>query len=324
MNHEQMKQQIELLYYDELAGSERAAAEAHVRECPECRTLFDELKKLHGVLAQYSPEGASDRLLREARSELQSALLRKRFEPSVWERLRDLLAPAAGPQVRLALGGVATIAAGFFLGYLAFRSPAPEGVQAVVPVQQAVKQERPMLPQGGQITNVKFIDSDAQDDGNVEFTFDAIMPMHLKGNVADPQIQQVLSYALLNEQNPGTRLRSVNAISTEQLSRRDDDVRNVLIAALRSDDNPGVRKEALSALQKFRFDNDIKHAFMDALSKDPNSAIRIDAINALKSASLKDIAADQDLLKIFRDKVTSDDNPYVRLRAKAVLQEINQ
>jgi hypothetical protein len=324
MNHERMKEQIELLFYDELTGRDREEAEAHVQQCSECRVMLDDLKKLHGVLAQYSPAGLTDRLLQEARSELQSALLQKRLEPTLWERLHELFDPVMGSQVKLALGGVATIAVGFFFGYLAFKSPVPEvRQQQAIPVQQADKEERPMPAEGGQITNIKFIDSDAQ-DGNVEFTFDAIMPMHLRGSVTDPQIQQVLSYALLNAQNPGTRLRSVSAMASEETARTDEDVKNVLIAALRSDDNPGVRKEALSALQKFRFDYDIKRAYMDALAHDSNSAIRIDAINALKAASLKDIAADQDLLNIFKERVKSDDNSYVRLRAKAVLQEINQ
>ena len=215
------------------------------------------------------------------------------------------------------------LAAGFFLGYLAFRSPAPPQQVQPAPTLQTANGERPVLPEGGQIANVKFVDPDAR-DGEVEFTFDAIMPMHMKGKVNDPQIQQVLSYALLNEQNPGTRLRSVNAMASEHAAMTDEEVKKVLITVLASDNNPGVRKEALGALQKFPFDNTIKRAFMTALAKDSNSSIRIDAINALKSASLKDIASDQDLLNIFRDKVKSDNNPYVRLRAKAVLQEIDQ
>jgi len=324
MNHEHNKETIELLFYGELSGHDREAAESNIQHCAECRAFYEELNKLHGILAHYVPLQATEGLLREARATLRSSLTSAPARQPWWEGLLDRILPASGVPVRLAFGGVMTVAAGFFLGYLAFKSPAPQQQQQPpAATGRTANQERPVLPEGGQISNVKFVDPDAR-DGEVEFTFDAVMPMHMKGKVNDPQIQQVLSYALLNEQNPGTRLRSVNAMASEHAANTDEDVKRVLITALTSDNNPGVRKEALGALQKFPFDNTIKRAFMAALAKDSNSAIRIDAINALKSASLKDIAGDQDLLNIFRDKVTSDNNPYVRIRAKAVLQEINQ
>ena len=61
------------------------------------------------------------------------------------------------------------------------------------------------------ISNIQFIDSDPS-DGEVEFTFQASKPVRLKGNVNDPKIQSVLTYAMLNEQNPGSRLNSINAM----------------------------------------------------------------------------------------------------------------
>ncbi len=324
MNHEHYKEHIELLFYEELAGPAREEAEAHMLSCAECRSFFDELKKLHGVLAQYTPVEASDRLLSEARMGLHSALRDVRTQQSWWNRLTTFVTESTTQTYKVALGGVLMIAIGLFVGYFAFKLPTtPIVTQQEQHVQPAASQERPLLPEGGQISNVKFIDSDPR-DGDVEFSFDAVMPMHMKGKVNDPQIQQVLSYALLNAQNPGTRLRSVNAMASESAVRPDDEVKRVLITALQSDDNPGVRKEALEALQKFPFDNEIKKTFMEALTHDSNSAIRIAAINALKAGSAKNIAFDQDLLSIFKEKMKSDNNPYVRIRAKTVLQEINQ
>ncbi|HEV8537663.1 MAG TPA: HEAT repeat domain-containing protein [Bacteroidota bacterium] len=324
MNHEQVKEQIELLYYDELDRREREEAEAHMGSCAECRSLFDELKKLHGVLAQFQPMEADEKLLADARVGLQSALRDERLNRSWWERVSGLTVGFLLPQYRIAFGGVATITIGVVIGYVAFKSPSvPVQPPAQMQGQQAVMQERPALPEGGQISNVRFIDSDTR-DGDVEFSFDAVMPMHLKGKVNDPQIQQVLSYALLNEQNPGVRLRSVSAMGSEQGVQNDEEVKHVLITALKSDDNAGVRKEALQALQKFAFDDEIKKTFMDVLVHDSNSAIRIAAINALDSTRTKGITPDQDLMDIFKDKMTSDKNPYVRIRAKAALQEANQ
>lgn len=324
MNHTEYQEKIELLLYGELTAAEHEEAERHMEACDACRAHFEELKKLHGLLARYAPVQASEELLQEARSGLRSALAHAPRGNGIREWLAGLFSPAAGPRYALALAGAVTVALGFFLGYLVFATRAAQVEQpgSTAPVVPA-KTERPLLPDGGQITNVRFLNSDVK-GGEVEFTFDAIVPMHMKGKVNEPQIQQVLSYALLNEQNPGTRLRSVNAMASEQATGSDEDVKRVLITVLRSDDNPGVRKEALEALQKFRFDDEIKRAFMGALAKDPNSAIRIDAIKALKASNPKDIAADQALLEMFRDKMKTDDNPYVRIQANAVLQEIKQ
>jgi hypothetical protein len=324
MNHKKYQEQLELMLYGELPGPEREEAERHMAACEACRAHFEELQKLHGVLAHYVPLEATDQLLHEARAGLRSALVQTPQRRGLGEWLAGLFFPDAGPRYALALAGAAAAAVGFFLGYLVF-TPRAGQIDQQAPAVAALpaKEERPMLPEGGQIMNVRFLDSNVQ-AGEVEFTFDAVVPMHMKGKVNEPQIQQVLSYALLNEQNPGTRLRSVNAMASEKAAGADEDVKKVLIAVLRSDDNPGVRKEALEALQKFRYDDDIKRAYMSALARDPNSAIRIEAIKALKSASPKNIGADQALVEMFRDKVKSDDNPYVRIQAKAVLQEIKQ
>ena len=49
------------------------------------------------------------------------------------------------------------------------------------------------LQNNTQITNVKFADNIAA-GGNVDFTFDAVKPVHIKGNINDPKIQ---SYSFL-------------------------------------------------------------------------------------------------------------------------------
>ena len=323
MSHERDRERTELLFHDELTETERESAEAHLRSCEECRALLDELKGLHGVLEQYAPLAESPELLADARARLHSALRDVNSSVSWTGRFREFIAGQLEPRYALAFGAVATVAVGFFLGYLAFHSGIPAQRREEAELRPAVSETRPAFPEGGAITNVKFIDSDAG-DGEVEFTFDAVMPMHLKGRANDPQIQQVLSYALLNEQNPGVRLRTVNAMASEPLNRPDEEVKRVLIAALKSDENAGVRKDALTALKRYSFDSDIRTALMDALAHDPNPAIRIEAINALDSGRRKGTAIDPSLREILKERVNSDVNQYIRIRAKAVLQETNQ
>jgi hypothetical protein len=325
MDHEKYRELTELLFYDELDEPGRKEIKEHMLTCKECAAAYEELKRLNGLLEKYTPMEATDALLREARESFGSRLRDQRNRTSLWDRFADWAGEALFPRYKIALGTAAAVTVGLLTGYGLFHTPQSGQRLAEAPqegtLRTAADELRPSMPEGGQIANVKFIDSDAN-KGEVEFTFDAVMPVHMKGNVNDPKIQQVLAHALLNEQNPGVRLRSVNAIAEEHTGKLDDEIKNVLITAVKSDENPGVRKQALVALQKFSTDPDIKHVLLDILLHDSNSAIRIAAINAL--ASQKDSLHDNDILFVLKQKMNSDDNPYVRLRSRAVLQEIKQ
>jgi hypothetical protein len=108
----------------------------------------------------------------------------------------------------------------------------------------------------------------------------------------------------------------------QNLRLPDREVKAALISALRSDDNPGVRREAIRTLQHFPFDDEIKQVFLHVLMKDPNPALRMAAINSLDSARTQGQAAGSDLLDVLKQRMQSDENTYVRIRAKAVLEEV--
>jgi hypothetical protein len=322
MTHEQYRERAELMFYDELEATERKELEAHLLVCKECRAFHDELKKLHGVLAQYTPVEVTDRLLFEARDQLIAAMRGKDAQTSLLDRLREYIGDTLLPNYKVALGGVLTIAIGFSLGYVAFKSGPTQSPSLSLPVQ--TMSQSPELVRGdGQIANVRDISSDPR-SGEVEFMFDAVMPVHMKGSVNDPKIQQVLAHAILNEQNPGVRLRTVNAIASERVEQADSEVRDILIMAAVSDENPGVRIEALKALQQFPMDEKIKKTYLDILKHDNNSAIRIAAINALASSKMGAAVPDKEFMDVLKQRMQTDNNDYIRLRAKAVLQENKQ
>jgi HEAT repeat protein len=137
----------------------------------------------------------------------------------------------------------------------------------------------------------------------------------------DPAIQKVLTHAMLNEENPGVRLKAVSAINASGAEARDPEVKTALIKALEMDANAGVRKEALDALRMFPFDGEIKHALLRALVADANPGIRVAAINALDSAQGGGLGVDSDVLSVLKQKAETDDNNYIRVKARAVVQE---
>ena len=167
--------------------------------------------------------------------------------------------------------------------------------------------------------NLRFIDADPS-DGNVEFTYEATAPVHVRGNVNDPMVQDVLSEALVDAQNPGVRLRAVSMLNTDKLKQPDADVKRALITALKLDENNGVRKQALAALQNFPFDNEIRDALLFVLNNDSNPAMRIAAIDAIRTERYRD----PEVLRVLEEKANTDGNEYIRYRSRAVLQEAKQ
>jgi hypothetical protein len=313
MEHGQYEDLLQLSMYDELEPGQRQLLNDHLVSCAVCRTELMELQHLHTVLGHSAVVEVNDELLREARQELRSALRRERTGRTQWQRIRGWMSlPASG--YRLVFGSGFAAVVGIVVGYVVF-SPSLRQEST-----QPVAGNAAGTDGATRITNVRFVDADGS-DGNIEFTFDAVAPVHVRGSVNDENVQKILTHAILNDQNPGTRLRSVNALAGREIKEPDRELKAALIGALKSDENPGVRTEALRVLQSFPFDDEIKDAFLHVLVHDKNSGLRIAAINSLDSARTVG-RADQEVLNVMRESMRSDDNSYVRFRAKSVLQEV--
>jgi HEAT repeat protein len=126
---------------------------------------------------------------------------------------------------------------------------------------------------------------------------------------------------MLNEENPGVRLKAVDAINRQGVETQDVETKSALIKAMEMDANVGVRKEALNALRRLPFDGEIKKALLRALMSDSNPGLRVAAINALDSARTSPLGVDSDILDVLKQKATTDDNNYIRVKARAVIQE---
>lgn len=326
MTHDQFKELLPLLVQDELDANQRAQLKGHLTACDECRAELDELRALAASVKSAGRLRVTETLLQEARMELRAALRTERSRVSPMERVGELLDSVLAPWAQWSVAGAAAVAAGFLGGYLVFSSPESSPGVAL----NAVSEDADVARGDARITNVRFDDADPSDD-QIEFTFDAVTPVRVKGSPNDPGIQSVLTRALITEENPGVRLRTVSAITSQiQMHRQatpataDDPVKNALIDAMKFDDNPGVRKEAMKALAKFPLDDAIKEGLLYVLSKDKSEGLRVDAINYLGAARDQFAASDEQLLDVLRRKMETDNNRYVRLRARAVFEEVRQ
>lgn len=315
MDHNKYKEQIILFIYNELTAEELQKFESHLQLCNECSKELDEQKKLISSIQKKHP--LSDRLLNEARRELSAALRVERTKASLWEKLKEKFSLLYNSNYALAFGGTAILLIGFFLGYLFFNKNNNENNLAA-----AIDSESQFsyMHENIQISNVRFIDSDAS-DGEVEFMFEAVKPVKIKGNLNDSKIQNILAASMINEQNPGIRLNTINAINSNQSLPEDSDIKTALISVAKFDENPGVRREAIQVLKKMNYDEEIKQAFLYVLKTDTVSGLRIEAINSLVKAKQNGHQFDEEALNILREKMMDDENSYIKYQAKTVLQE---
>jgi len=309
MSHQQTKEQLKLLLYDELDEKERLQMEEHLKTCRECQGEFEKLKELHDVLGRKRFLEPPEQLLTEARLDLQRALDK---EQSFWQR--HIRVPWPSP-LRLALTSAAGVVVGLFIGYLIFPLTSGQGtIEPAGPIN-------PYLQSDLQITNLRFLDSDLT-DGKVDLLFDVVRPVHMIGEVHDEPVRRVLAHALSSEQNPGVRLKAVRMIGAYLPQVADQEVKRALIEVLKFDENPGVRKRALDVLLNVPFDEDIKDAFLHVLLHDETSGLRISAIDNLEQLHWERHGPDSEALIVLEQKTRLDDNDYIRSRAESVLKGV--
>ncbi len=159
------------------------------------------------------------------------------------------------------------------------------------------------IPQDAAVTNLRIIESDPA-TGEVELAGEMVQPMRVRGNIEDDSMQNMLVGALQSPVNPGVRLGVVELLSANPA---DPGVKQALMRALLSDDNPGVRWGALQALEPFARDDDVRGVLRYVVQNDDTLGIRVQAQEAMAPMSQEEAMA------ALVDEVTRDDpNAYIR------------
>jgi len=309
MNHNECKELIPFYLYEELDTEKKRVFEDHIKSCTDCAGELESYKNLFADISEDSKSSIDPKLLLEARLELRGFLKAQKNKISYSNNIKDYFASFFYKPVGLAVSGFSLLLIGLFIGYMVFNSPLVNEIKTNSTKSDPVR-----------IQNINFIDSDPS-DGEVEFTFETVQSERMKGNVNDSELQKILTYAVLNEQNPGTRLNSINVINANQTQKPDDEIKSTLITVAKFDNNPGVRIEALKSLNKLPADEEIKNTLIYVLLNDTIAGIRIEAINGLVDASKTGINLNQKDLISLRDKIQTENNNYIRYQAKNIIKE---
>ncbi len=322
MDHKIIKEMIQLALLDELNDEEMKKLHQHLIECSECQVEYDNLNKYINAINQNKSGEFDDELLREARDQFHRKLNYDLSKQSIFEKIFNLFRKNIWVYKKPVLAGAFSLVLGMFTGYLIFSPSSSNNINLLD--EKKSSGEGPTT-----IANVRFI-NDSLQSGEVEFTFDAIKQVTMKGKLSDPSVQRILAEALVNEKNPGTRIQTVNALANLSTNQEkfsagkfnvNPKVKSALLIALKYDGNPAVRMEALKALMNFPFDNQINDALLFVLQRDKNSGLRIAAINGLATATQNGKTIDPETIKILNQKIKNDDNEYVRIRAASLVKE---
>lgn len=335
MSHERYKNWLRLAVANEITTDDMRLLRQHLGECNSCRVEFQELRQMMTTLMERGVEEPSEDMLWEARRNLHAALEKEQPVSSILTRKTQSVAsqfPHGSPHstanwfagwltgFRIPLVGATAAAVGFFIGYLAFAgTPAPVAEQ-----DPDVAYESGVIDQelgGPMIANVRFLNRDPK-GGEIEIQYDLVRPIRLRANVEDDRMQRVLAYAVVNEDNAGTRLRAIDALDTHGKRVYDNDVKLALIRSVQSDPNAGVRQHSMKVLQGMPFDRDIKEASLYVLANDDNPGLRVAAIDLLSKARLEGHVPGQEIYDFMTTNLRSEDDAFLRARSTAFIEEV--
>lgn len=318
MQHNDYKKLIQLSFYGELSSKEQVGLNEHLQTCAKCREEMENQKNLLAILSENKNVKIDGDMLSSARYQLRGALRMEKDKFRFVDEFLQKLARFFSTPVRLAFSFATVMLIGILIGSLLF------GKKDVTEIITTTGDTDITELSGDNmtITNLSFIDSDPL-DGEVEFTFEAVKPVYIKGKVNDPKIQSILTYSMLNESNPGSRLNSINAMYTELPKSFDKDVKNAIITVVMTDENPGIRREALKLMKKIPYDEEMKQTYLFVLTSDSSSGLRIEALNALIEGNREGNRFSARELDLLKQNYEQADNNYIKLKTRTILQEYN-
>ncbi len=325
MNRDKFTELAYSYLMNELDENERIRFEDLLMQDDQLKNEFDEIKLTGMAIQSFKPAEADNRLLASARQNLMREIRKEAAEVSAITGLANNVRKFLFENYRLAFGGIVTFAFGIVIGYILLVPKVSNNQNSATPSVAGNEVKIDELDKGStQIANIQLKDSESK-SGEVAVTFDAVKPVKVTGRPTDPFIKKLLIASLLNETNPGVRLRSVNTIAEEvnkQNFKPDSKIKGALITAMKTDGNPAVRREALGALIKYPFDEKIRDAFLYVLSNDRNSGLRVASINALADLKQRGEILDDQIKNVLNKKAENDNNNFVRIRAASILQEV--
>lgn len=315
---ERLKERATLWVFEDLSPREKKSFEQLLEKSEQLRMYVDELTAAVEAVSQLESRVPSESFLKRQRNLLRGRIAVLETEPvyvTSLMRVKDAFSSVGEfllfPR-RPALAMVTYLLIGLLAGRFLLVPSRTVDVQAVPTMTLEEKIQR--LMEAGQLAK-----TDIHPLGNgtdkVAFRLKAEDEFTYTGGVKDETVRELLAYLLLNEENPGKRLRSLKLMSDFD---PDEELKMVLVEALLSDENPGVRLRAIKNLANYDVDKTIRDASIKTVLEDENTAIRMEALKILATDP------DERLVPVLQVVSRLDDNEFIREEAAAMLEQIGE
>src|SRR5271157_2951633 len=316
MECREFEEYMTLDLYGDLPPEQRALYEAHLADCAQCQAAREQVRGLHEVLAKRPSLELSPDLLVECRQALSDALEKERLG---WHGLmREWLAFLQLPPQRVVprLAFVLTLVVfGFGLGWTL--RPRAERVVPSGPSNVTSSSLAEADLENMRINDISRVAPDPQ-TGDVRITMDAQRRFTLEGSLDDPRIQQLLVYAVKSYDNAGIRRDTLDALRARTKS---PNVRAALLYTMQHDPNIGNRLAALDTVRGMEGGDDLQQSLMEVLEHDRNMGVRVESVDVLVDHVEKE-GRDEAILSALERLATNDPNRYVRLKCASALRKL--
>lgn len=210
-----------------------------------------------------------------------------------------------------ALTALTLLVFGFGLGWVI--RPRAGGIP-VPTAEKGISQASTMDIGDARISGISQVSPDPK-TGGVRITLNAERRMTLEGSLDDENVRKVLVYALKNYNNPGIRVDTLEAL---RASGNNPSVQPELLDTLRQDPNLGVRLEALKAVRRMNWNPEVRQALLDVVRQQKaQQGLRGAVVDELVRHAVKD--KDEVALSALEELAAGDPNPYVRTKSLRAL-----
>ena len=168
------------------------------------------------------------------------------------------------------------------------------------------------VSEGSIVSSIRSVQPD--NTGRVQISLDETRRRVVSGRLDDQNIRRLLLAAAREQDNPGVRVESVGLLKDQCTFA---ETRGVLLEAVLHDPNPGVRMKALEGLKSFSNDPEVRRTLAQVLLKDQNAGVRIQVIDLLIARQ------DPATIGVLQTLIGKEDNGYVRMRCQNALREMN-
>ena len=302
--------------YGDLTPEQRALYEAHLANCAPCRAAREQVRSLHEVLAQRPRLEASPDLLVECRQALSDALEKERlgWHGLVHEWMAFLQLPPQRVVSRLAFV-LTLVVLGFGLGWTL--RPRAERVVPSGPGNVTSSSLAEADLDNMRINDISRVAPDPQ-TGDVRITMDAQRRFTLQGSLDDPRIQQLLVSAVKSYDNAGIRRDTLDAL---RANTKSPNVRAALLYTMEHDPNAGNRLAAIEMAGAIQGGEDLQRTLINVLEHDRNLGVRVQSVDLLVN-QMERQGRNEETLGTLARLATSDSNSYVRIKCVSALRKL--